>query len=227
MLASAHDCGAPSRFRSTTRPTLLAVGAEGPSVRRLQAALRRRGIPVSVDGAFGPRTRRAVAQFQRRERLPVNGGADVALLRRLDATRARHLEVFPVAGPRAFSDDFNARRHQGAHQGIDILAPRGTPVVAVTGGVIDRMSRADTGLGGIRIWLRDDEGTTYYYAHLSRIAADLAPGVRVPAGRPIGAIGRTGDARGGLYHLHFEMHPGGGRAVNPYAELRDLDPTRV
>jgi peptidoglycan hydrolase-like protein with peptidoglycan-binding domain len=215
------------RPAATASPALLSVGAEGPTVRRLQAALRREGIAVSVDGAFGPNTRRAVARFQRREGLAVNGGADVVLLRRLAATRARHLTVFPVAGPRAFSDDFGDPRPQGRHEGIDILAPRGTPVVAVADGVIDRMSRADTGLGGIRIWLRDDLGTTYYYAHLSRIADDLSPGVRVPAGRPIGAIGRTGDARGGLFHLHFEMHPKGGRAVNPYAELRDLDPTGV
>lgn len=208
-------------------PALLSLGAEGPTVRRLQVALRRRGIPVVVDGAFGPNTRRAVARFQKSEGLAVNGAADIGLLRRLSATRARHLRVFPVAGPRAFSDDFGARRHQGSHEGIDILAPRGTPVVAVTDGVIERMSRTDTGLGGIRLWLRDDAGTTYYYAHLSSIAADLAPGVRVPSGRPIGAIGRTGDARGGLFHLHFEMHPEGGRAVNPYAELRDLDPTAV
>lgn len=213
--------------RATSAGELLAIGAEGPPVRRLQAALRRQGFAVSVDGAFGPRTRLAVARFQRREGVRVSGAADVPLLRRLAATRARHLTVFPVQGPHAFSDDFGAPRHQGPHEGIDILAARGTPVVAVADGVIDRMSRADTGLGGIRLWLRDDAGTTYYYAHLSRIAPALAPGVRVRAGRRIGAIGRTGDARGGVYHLHFEMHPAGGGAVDPYAELRDLDPAGV
>ncbi len=207
--------------------TLLSVGAEGPPVRRLQVALRRQGFAVSADGAFGPRTRLAVSRYQRREGLPVSGAADVSLLRRLSATRARHLVTFPVPGPHAFSNDFGAARHQGDHEGIDILAARGTPVVAVADGVIDQMSRVDTGLGGIRLWLRDDAGTRYYYAHLSRIAPELVVGTRVAAGRRIGAIGRTGDARGGVFHLHFEMHPGGGKAANPYLELVDLDTSDV
>lgn len=216
-----------ARRPATPSGALLAIGAEGPPVRRLQAALRRQGFAVSVDGAFGPRTRLAVSRFQRREGMKVNGAADVPLLRRLAATRARHLTVFPVAGPRTFSNDYGAPRHQGRHEGIDILAAPGTPVVAVADGVIDRLSRADTGLGGIRLWLRDDAGTTYYYAHLSSIEPDLALGARVSAGRRLGAVGRTGDARGGVFHLHFEMHPRGGRPANPYGELRDLDPAGV
>jgi peptidoglycan hydrolase-like protein with peptidoglycan-binding domain len=218
---------AKGRGTATPAGALLSLGADGPPVRRLQAALRRQGFSVSVDGAFGPRTRLAVSRYQRREGLRVSGAADVPLLRRLEATRARHLMVFPVDGPRTFSNDFGAPRHQGRHEGIDILAARGTPVVAVADGVIDRLSRADTGLGGIRLWLRDDAGTTYYYAHLSSIEPDLAVGTRVSAGRRLGAIGRTGDARGGVFHLHFEMHPGGGAAANPYGELRDLDPGGV
>ena len=211
----------------TPKGSLLSVGAEGPPVRTLQVALGRQGFPVTTDGAFGPLTRRAVARYQRQEGLPVNGAADVALLRRLRATRARHLTTFPVDGPRAFSNDYGAPRHQGSHRGIDILAARGTPVVAVADGVIDSFSRADTGLGGIRVWLRDAAGTRYYFAHLRSIAPGIAIGVRVTAGRRIGSVGRTGDARGGVFHLHFEMHPGGGKAVNPYVELRDLDPAGV
>jgi murein DD-endopeptidase MepM/ murein hydrolase activator NlpD len=197
-------------------------------VRRLQAALRRRGYRVAIDGAFGPRTRLAVARYQRREGLAVNGAADLSLLRRLDALRARHLMVFPVDGVHSFIDDFGAPRPQdGPHKGIDIVAPLGTPVVAVADGVIDQMSRADTGLGGIRLWLRDDAGTRYYYAHLSAIAPGLPLGARVAAGQRIGAVGRTGNARRGVHHLHFEMRPGGGRPVNPYRELREVDPTPV
>jgi peptidoglycan hydrolase-like protein with peptidoglycan-binding domain len=212
---------------ATPAGALLAIGADGPAVRRLQIALRRQGFAVALDGAFGPRTRLAVARFQKREGLTVNGTADVSLLRRLAATRARHLMVFPVSGPHSFSNDFGAPRSQGGHDGIDIIAPSGAPVVAVADGVIDRMSRTDTGLGGIRLWLRDDAGTTYYYAHLSSIPAGLEIGVRVKAGQQVGAVGRTGDARGGVFHLHFEMHPGDGAAVNPYPELVDLDPAGV
>jgi peptidoglycan hydrolase-like protein with peptidoglycan-binding domain len=218
----------PLRARVPTSPGTLAVGAEGGRVRRLQAALRRRGYRLSIDGAFGPRTRLAVARYQRRQGLPVSGAADLSLLRRLDALRARHLMVFPVDGVHSFTDDFGAPRPQdGPHKGIDIVAPLGTPLVAVTDGVIDSLSRADTGLGGIRLWLRDDAGTSYYYAHLSAIAPGLAPGSRVSAGQRLGAVGRTGNARRGVHHLHFEMHPGGGRAVSPYRELREVDPTPV
>ena len=212
---------------ATPPGALLSIGADGPQVRRLQAALGHQGFPVSVDGAFGPATRFAVARYQRSEGLRPSGAADVALLRRLSATHARHLTVFPVDGPRTFSNDFGAPRHQGRHEGIDIIAAAGTPVVAVADGVIDSMSRADTGLGGIRVWLRDDAGTRYYFAHLRSIPAGIEIGARVKAGQVIGAVGRTGDARGGLFHLHFEMHPGGGAAVNPYVELRDLDPAGV
>ena len=71
------------------------------------------------------------------------------------------------------------------------------------------MTRRERGLGGIWIWLRADDGTGFYYAHLSRIAPSLAPGARVRAGQGIGAVGMTGDARGTVPHLHFEMHPPG------------------
>jgi peptidoglycan hydrolase-like protein with peptidoglycan-binding domain len=216
--------GGRGRTPVRTGPGTLTIGAQGPRVRRLQAALRRRGFALAVDGAYGPRTRRAVARYQSRQGRRVNGTANLRLLRELDATRARHLLVFPVQGPHNFTNDFGAPRANGPHEGIDIVAPRGTPLVAVAAGTIDSLSRADTGLGGVRLWLRDDAGTSYYYAHLSQIAPSLAPGVRVGAGQRIGAVGRTGNARGGIHHLHFEMHPGGGRAVNPYGELRDVDP---
>jgi peptidoglycan hydrolase-like protein with peptidoglycan-binding domain len=205
-------------------PGALSLGARGRPVRRLQAALRRKGLGLAVDGAYGPRTRLAVARYQRRTGRRITGAADLALLRSLGATRARHLEVFPVQGPHGFTNDFAAPRPTGRHNGIDIIAPAGTPLVAVTDGAIESLSRADTGLGGIRLWIRDDAGTTYYYAHLSSIAPGLVPGSRVAAGQRVGAVGRTGNARGGVHHLHFEMHPRGGRAVNPYRELVDVDP---
>ncbi len=202
----------------------LALGARGPGVRSLQVALRRRGHAVSVDGVYGPRTRRAVARAQRRLSLRVNGEADADLVRRLGALRAARFAAFPVSGPHSFHNDFGAPRHQGRHEGNDIVAPRGAPLVAVNAGTIERLTRRERGLGGIWLWLRDDGGTAYYYAHLSQIAPGLAPGVRVAAGQTIGAVGRTGDARGGVYHLHFEMHPRGLGAVNPFAALRAVAP---
>lgn len=121
--------------------------------------------------------------------------------------------ICPVQGTHAFSNDYGARRAGGrSHQGNDILAPRGTPVVANVSGTV---SRHPNGLGGLAYYLKGDDGITYYGAHLDSFAAQG----RVGAGTVIGAVGNTGDAAGGPPHLHFEMHPGGGAAVNPYSTL--------
>ena len=119
----------------------------------------------------------------------------------------------PVAGPHAFSNDWHQPRGSGRlHQGNDILAPRGTPVVANVSGSV---SRHPNNLGGLAYYLHGDDGNTYYGAHLSAYAAQG----HVPIGTVIGYVGNTGDAAGGPTHLHFEIHPGGGAAVNPYPTL--------
>ncbi len=120
----------------------------------------------------------------------------------------------PVAGPNAFSNDYGAPRAGGrSHQGNDILAERGTPVVANVSGVVTQRSG---GIGGIAYFLNGDDGTTYYGAHMDSSGASG----QVSAGTVIGTVGNTGDAQGGPTHLHFEMHPGGGGPVNPYSTLR-------
>lgn len=120
----------------------------------------------------------------------------------------------PVQGARAFSDDYGDPRPGGnRHDGNDILSPRGTPVVASVAGTL---TRNQSPRGGLSYYLKGDDGITYFGAHLDTYSA--APG-RVGAGTQIGTVGTTGDASGGPNHLHFEMHPGGGRSINPYPTL--------
>lgn len=128
--------------------------------------------------------------------------------------------VFPVTGGTSndFSDDYGgARADTGWHHGNDIFAAAGTPLVAVADGTLSKVGVNH--LGGNRLWLTDDRGTAYYYAHLSAYAPGITDGVRVRAGQVIGFVGNTGDAVGTPPHLHFEVHPGNGDSVDPYPYL--------
>jgi murein DD-endopeptidase MepM/ murein hydrolase activator NlpD len=136
-----------------------------------------------------------------------------------------HGFVFPVAGEHRFGDSFGAPRmvgteYQHSHQGTDILAAFGTPLVACERGIVTRIG-SDV-LGGNTFWLKGESGTYYYYAHLSRYADGLAKGQVVDAGTVLGYVGDTGNAKG-TPHLHFEIHPDGGAAVNPYPLLKVVD----
>jgi murein DD-endopeptidase MepM/ murein hydrolase activator NlpD len=128
--------------------------------------------------------------------------------------------VCPVMGPVRIGQGWGAPRDGGRrrHQGIDLLAPAGTRLVAVASGHISRLSNRDRGRGGISLWLRDARGTAYYYAHNQQNLARL--GQQVRAGQVIARIGATGNARGGPPHLHFQIHPNGGRPVSPDAAVR-------
>jgi len=133
--------------------------------------------------------------------------------------------AFPVGEPYNFVDTFGAPRMPGTqyehlHQGTDIFAPTGTPLYAVERGVITKMG-ADV-LGGTKLWLVGMSGNRYYYAHLSAYAEGIAEGQVVEAGAELGFVGDTGNARGGVPHLHFEIHPAVGGAANPYPILKML-----
>jgi murein DD-endopeptidase MepM/ murein hydrolase activator NlpD len=123
----------------------------------------------------------------------------------------------PVDQPRSFSDDFGFPRWAGGfhtHQGNDIFAPLGTPVRAPFDG--DAVSSANT-LGGEAVKVFGVQGWVYN-AHLSAYGK-LG---QVKAGTIIGYVGNTGDAAGGPTHDHFEWHPGGGPAVNPFPFLQKV-----
>jgi murein DD-endopeptidase MepM/ murein hydrolase activator NlpD len=125
------------------------------------------------------------------------------------------MDFCPVAGPHYVTNSFGAPRGGGTrrHQGNDIMSPKGTPVVAVVSGSV---SRRTGGLGGNAYYLRG-AGASFYYAHLNDFVA--GDGAHVAAGQLIGHVGNTGNASGGPSHVHFEIHPGGGRAVDPYPSL--------
>jgi murein DD-endopeptidase MepM/ murein hydrolase activator NlpD len=119
----------------------------------------------------------------------------------------------PVARPRSFIDSWGAARSGGrSHKGTDIMNPMGNKLHAYVDGVIHRQSTSS--LGGISLYLWGDDGNEYYYAHLSRYASRV--GQRVKAGELVAYNGQTGNARFTAPHLHFEVHPGHGAAVNPY-----------
>jgi murein DD-endopeptidase MepM/ murein hydrolase activator NlpD len=221
----------------------LRVGSRGAAVKDLQRELRRRGLRVAVDGAFGPQTKRAVTLIQKRFRMRVTGIADARLLKRLGlptrtvaaapATPATpvvppgtspYLKLFPVAGEHTYFDDYGAPRGSGVHQGIDIMADRNTPVVAVDDGAISKLSRVETGLGGIYVWLRRADGVQYYYAHLQSVAEGLDVGSRITVGQVLGGVGNTGDARRAPTHMHFEIR-NEWTPINPYPHLQAVDPT--
>jgi murein DD-endopeptidase MepM/ murein hydrolase activator NlpD len=120
----------------------------------------------------------------------------------------------PVQGPTAYSDTWGDGRPGGRHhEGVDMISPHGTPLIAVADGDAKYWTNSEGALG---VSLTADNGTRYYYGHLSSYEGSDG---RKSAGQVIGYVGSTG--RTTVNHLHFEVHPGGGAAVNPYPYVRN------
>jgi len=144
----------------------------------------------------------------------------------LQALSTRHL-LMPVKGfdPKALRDNFDEARGIRRHEALDIMAARGTPVVAADDGTIAKLFRSVA--GGITIYQYDpSEKFVYYYAHLDRYRDGLAQGEAVKRGDVIGYVGSTGNAPANAPHLHFTIFQLGpekkwwrGKAVNPYPYL--------
>ena len=118
-------------------------------------------------------------------------------------------------------DTWGAARSQGrSHEGIDILAPRGTKVYSTTDGLVADLR--NNNLGGKVIWILGPAGTWHYYAHLDDHKRGLNVGDYIKKGDLIGYVGNTGNARYTSPHLHYGLYlDGKGRgAVNPYSYLR-------
>jgi murein DD-endopeptidase MepM/ murein hydrolase activator NlpD len=134
--------------------------------------------------------------------------------------------VFPVQAPWTFAaadGAFGAPRNGHAHQGQDILAAEGTPVVAVRAGAITRRAYQAGGAGHYLV-LHGDDGRDFVYMHLRDGSLLVGQGAAVVAGQPLAAVGRTGAATGP--HLHFEIWPAGwytsaaSQPVDPLPDLR-------
>ena len=164
-------------------------------------------------------------------------GSASANYSRAPATRAQPPTtiVFPVLGPTTYMDDFGAPRAGGPHQGIDMMAPKRALALAAEAGKVKFWTHSAT--AGCMLYLYGASGTTYYYIHLNNdltkrndnkgkcvawtaYAKGLKNGAKVAAGQVVGYVGDSGDANGIHPHLHFELHPNGGKAVDPYQWLQ-------
>jgi murein DD-endopeptidase MepM/ murein hydrolase activator NlpD len=122
----------------------------------------------------------------------------------------------PVGGATSFVDSWGAPRSGHTHQGVDMMGSYGTPLVAIVSGTVTYA--AYDGSGGYMIFLSGDDGNQYWYMHNQE---NFVTGGHVSAGQTIASLGDTGNAAG-TPHLHFEYHPGGGSAVNPYPLVASL-----
>jgi murein DD-endopeptidase MepM/ murein hydrolase activator NlpD len=156
-----------------------------------------------------------VASFGTQQAIPMTNvdrmtAADRAASQLLPSGR-----VHPVWGKPGLSDTFGAARSGGRkHQGIDIFAEEGTPVLATTPGTVTR-GAYNNSLGGTSFGFEDDQGNYHYYTHLSQ-ARNIAPGTRLAAGDVLGYVGRTGNAANTPPHLHYSINEGRGSVINAY-----------
>jgi murein DD-endopeptidase MepM/ murein hydrolase activator NlpD len=135
--------------------------------------------------------------------------------------------LMPVVGltARDLEDSWHAPRDGGTrlHTGIDIFAPKGTPIVAVSDGIISYIG--DQPKGGHCLWLTTEIGVSFYYAHLDRWAPGIYEGMEVQSGDLLGFVGNTGNAIHTPSHLHFAINRDDA-PVNPYPLLVQSTPTR-
>ena len=215
-----------------TFETLPARGQSGEFVRALQNALIANGTDIKggADGVFGVATTVAISNFQaaralnQTKVLDVNTAVALALIPSFESLGLPTLQVFPMQGGCGFTDTWHQPRSGGRlHEGVDIMGAKGLAIYATNDGVISRMSTGGA-LGGNAIYVKIPNGTYFYYAHLDSFAPGIAAGVPVKAGQIIGYNGSTGST---TPHLHFEVHPFGGPAVNPYQFVKAVDACNV
>ncbi len=214
--------------------TLPTRGQKGDAVRLVQEKLVANSIEVKggVDGIFGAATAISLAAFQTARSLNVTSAVDMptaialGVLPDLATLGIPEIKVFPSQGRCSFVDSWQWERSGGRrHEGVDIMGPKGLALYAVLDGTITKMYGAQSTLSGNALRLTTADGTYFFYAHLDSFAAGIAIGSVVRAGQIIGYMGSTGAA--GSSHLHFEVHPLGGSAVNPYPIVKAVDACHI
>ncbi|MGC6476920.1 MAG: peptidoglycan-binding protein [Ilumatobacteraceae bacterium] len=232
-IALSKDSSEGESYGSTTGYGVYGEG--GSRVLSLQTALTQSGITLrgGPDGWFGSATAAAIMKFQRREGLQVTGVVNNATAERLGLEKELApsnspvakiaLEAFPIQGMCGYQDGWHDPRPGGRlHVGVDIIAPEGKLLYAVADGTITRIYRDFPGsMPGNGLRLTMDDGTYFFYAHLLSFADGIDVGSKVKAGQVIGRNGNTGSS--GTAHLHFEIHPDGGAAINPYPIVKAID----
>ncbi|MSZ18028.1 MAG: peptidoglycan DD-metalloendopeptidase family protein, partial [Actinobacteria bacterium] len=208
---------------SVTVTTLPSRGARSNDVVIIQNALITAGIAVKggADGVFGGATTVAIQKFQAANGLPSTGKLDTRTAIKLGvmAAPAVQLDVFPMQGPCSFTNTWHAPRGGGRlHVGVDIIAKEGNLLYAVADGTITKIySAANDKLAGNGIRLTKADGTYFFYGHMLRLADGITIGTQVKAGQVVGYNGKTGGTN--TPHLHFEIHPFGGAAIDPTAAV--------
>ena len=224
---------APAETATITVDTLPVRGQKSEAVRLVQQTLINAGVEVKggADAVFGVATTIAITKFQESRGLNQTGALDIntaaalGLIPSLEELGLPSLKVFPMQGRCNFSDTWGQARSGGrSHEGTDVIGPKGLALYAVVDGVIAK-TYVGASNGGNAIRLTAPDGTYFYYAHLDSFAPGIAAGVPVRAGQIIGFNGASGNA--GTPHLHFEVHPRGGAAVNPYPILKAVDACSV
>lgn len=212
-----------------TLETLPSVGQRSDAVRMVQSALMATGVEVKggADGVFGVATAIAIGKFQESQNIPVSKTLDartaiaLGVLPSVESMGLTAIKVFPVQGRCSYMDSWGAPRSGGrSHLGVDITAPRGNAIYAVVDGVISQVTVGGA-LSGNALRVTQSDGTYFFYAHMDSFAPGIAVGTPVRTGQIIGYVGSTGNSGGP--HLHFEVHPFGGDAVNPYPVVKVVD----
>jgi murein DD-endopeptidase MepM/ murein hydrolase activator NlpD len=217
---------------SLLNPSSLPVrGNRGDSVRTLQNALIKAGIEVKggADGVFGGATYVALQKYQTANGLSVTGTltTQTAVKLSLVAAPAVSISVFPVQGLCSYENTWHAPRGiERLHLGVDILAKEGNLLYAVTDGTITKVYTVGTDkLAGNGVRLTMADGTYFFYGHMQKIADGISVGTKVKAGQVVGYNGKTGATN--TPHLHIEVHPLGGAAIDPTPIMAAVDACSV